>query len=216
MRPPCLDYRCPLDWSALAGAGATRHCSQCDRDVHDLSALGPVRAAEVLERSYTERVCVRFQTNRFGGIRFAAAALAATLAANPALADDPNDHGSWETETRPGEGHLPRVSENMGVVMGALDRTLIDTQIKAEMLQFRRAYTKRLKKKPELRGKVTFKFVIQADGAVANVSLKQSELDDEVLEEALVEVMAGVSFADSPPRGKGIVIVSYPMVFEPG
>jgi hypothetical protein len=59
-----VEHPCPASWAAMPGDARTRHCSSCDKAVHDLSERTAAEAAELLTRG--ERVCVRF-TRRADG-----------------------------------------------------------------------------------------------------------------------------------------------------
>jgi hypothetical protein len=62
---------CHADWSAMDRAeGERRFCSQCDKHVHDLSAMTEPQARVLLSAPRTERLCVRYRTGSEGDIRF--------------------------------------------------------------------------------------------------------------------------------------------------
>ncbi len=68
--PIPLRYRCPKRWAELDGDGASRHCSSCDLDVHDLSALTRERALELLAKP-GPRLCVTYVIGADGRVRHA-------------------------------------------------------------------------------------------------------------------------------------------------
>jgi hypothetical protein len=51
--------------------GATRHCSQCDREVHDLGRLSLAEALALLDKQDEARICVRYRADARGHIQFA-------------------------------------------------------------------------------------------------------------------------------------------------
>lgn len=207
MDAPCLAFVCPLRWSDLSGDGAARTCGRCFREVHDLSALGPGAAAALLRGARTEPVCVRFR-HVAGQLVFAAAL------AGPAHADDtaaPDDPTTWETETRPGEGRIAAPRDNQDMVMGVLDKHVIHDAIQAELPRIRKAVDKAARRGNRPVGRVTARIVFDRTGAASSVELKRSDLDHPDFEAKLLEILREV--AVPPPKGGGIVIVSYPFVF---
>jgi hypothetical protein len=100
------------------------------------------------------------------------------------------------------------------IIMGSLDRSLIDEVIKRHMNQIRYCYQRELNKTPQLAGKVVIKFVIGKDGSVASAVVKSSTLRSAIVEECVVGRFLRMQFPSSP--GGGIVIVSYPFQFSPG
>jgi hypothetical protein len=49
---------CSQDWNDMVGDDKVRLCSQCNLNVHNVSAMTDVEAAVVLKRRQAERVCV--------------------------------------------------------------------------------------------------------------------------------------------------------------
>ena len=206
MRAPCLSFRCPLRWEDLDGPGPTRHCARCEEEVHDLSALGPERATELLALALTERVCVRFLPSRTGQILFAAT-LAAGLSSSPAHAEDP--YGTWADPVHPGEGGPAlRPSEPM---MGMLDRSLIQDPIQSAIPSIKEAWLASAALARGASGKVVTRLTIRGDGTVAEVEISQSELEDADFEAALMDILRELNF--TTPGGQ--IVVSYPFRFEP-
>jgi hypothetical protein len=97
------------------------------------------------------------------------------------------------------------------IIVGALDRSLIDAVIKRHMNQFRYCYQRELNKDPGLAGKVTVKFVIAGNGSVSRASIKKSTLGNDSVESCLSGRFMTLQFPE--PKGNGIVIVSYPFMF---
>ncbi|MDP2311873.1 MAG: AgmX/PglI C-terminal domain-containing protein [Pseudomonadota bacterium] len=98
------------------------------------------------------------------------------------------------------------------IVIGALDRSLIDAVVKRNLAQIRYCYQRELTKNPTLAGKVTVKFVIQPDGVVASAVTKQSTLGNAAVESCINGRFLRFQFPE--PKGGGIVIVSYPFRFS--
>jgi hypothetical protein len=100
------------------------------------------------------------------------------------------------------------------IIVGALDRSLIDAVVKAHMNQFRYCYQRELNRDPSLAGKITVKFVIAGDGSVSRASIKQSTMGNAAVESCLTGRFMKLNFPE--PKGNGIVIVSYPFMFAGG
>jgi len=110
------------------------------------------------------------------------------------------------------EGQI-RYSSGSPIILGALDRTLIDAVVRRNLNAIRYCYQRQLTKEPSLQGKVVLKFVIAKDGTVASASIKSSSLANAAVESCLVARFQRMQFPE--PKGGGIVIVSYPFLFAP-
>lgn len=117
------------------------------------------------------------------------------------------------TFTRKDTGRIGRLSSD-AIILGSLDRSLIDQVIKRHMNQVRYCYQRQLTSNPNLSGKVTVRFVIASDGSVSKASIKSSSLNDKTVESCITSRFMRFSFPE--PKGDGIVIVSYPFIFSPG
>jgi hypothetical protein len=51
---------CTADWNAMRGDARTRHCAQCNLNVHNISQLTSDEAEQVLAKLAEGRVCARF------------------------------------------------------------------------------------------------------------------------------------------------------------
>lgn len=100
------------------------------------------------------------------------------------------------------------------IVVGALDRSLIDEVIRRHLNAIRYCYQRELSKRPALGGKLVVKFTIGPGGAVRAASIKSSTLGNEAVERCVIGRFMRMEFPG--PSGSGIVIVSYPLRFEPG
>ena len=99
-------------------------------------------------------------------------------------------------------------------VLGALDKALIGSVIQRHSNEIRACYQRALTKNPDLKGKVTEKFVIARDGSVSKAETKSTTLNSEEVEGCINSRF--LTFAFPQPKGGGIVIVSYPFTFAPG
>ena len=100
------------------------------------------------------------------------------------------------------------------VILGALDKSLIDKTISTATSRITHCYRKDLVDNPELAGKVVYKIVIDKDGAVSKAEVKETTLQAPKAEECIANALRRLTFP--APQGGGIVIVSYPFVFDPG
>ncbi len=112
-----------------------------------------------------------------------------------------------------GEGGIGTVGGDP-IILGALDRSLIDEVIKRHMNQIRYCYQRELTKNPALGGKIVIKFVIAKDGTVSSAEKKTSTMNNGAVEQCIVGRFMRMQFPT--PKGGGIVIVSYPFIFSPG
>jgi len=112
-----------------------------------------------------------------------------------------------------GEGGIGQVGGDP-IILGALDRSLIDEVIKRHMNQIRYCYQRELTKNPALGGKIVIKFTIAKDGTVSQASTKSTTMSNSAVENCIVGRFMRMQFPE--PKGGGIVIVSYPFLFSPG
>ncbi len=109
-------------------------------------------------------------------------------------------------------GGVPGVGTADPIILGALDKSIIDRIVKQHLPQIRYCYQKELNKNPKLFGKLVVKFVIAKDGSVSSASTKASTLKNPIVEQCVNARFRRMRFPK--PKGGGIVIVSYPFVFN--
>lgn len=79
-----LDYRCTRSLTELSRvAEAIDWCPSCAREVHDLGALGPDRARALVAEHRGSSICVRYQVDPSGRLRFAPTLAATRLTRRP-------------------------------------------------------------------------------------------------------------------------------------
>jgi hypothetical protein len=100
------------------------------------------------------------------------------------------------------------------VILGALDKVLIDQVLKTTGGALHACYVPRLAERPTLEGTVKVKFVIAKDGTVSSATIKSIDdaLRDEALAVCVLNTIRGLKFPE--PKGGGIVIASYPFTFD--
>ncbi|MBM76530.1 MAG: hypothetical protein CMK59_14075 [Proteobacteria bacterium] len=100
------------------------------------------------------------------------------------------------------------------VVMGALDKSLIDEEIKQHMSKIKSCYQTELQSNPSLEGRIVVKFVIGKDGSVSSTTPKEDSIGSEEVTQCVLGQFQEMQFPE--PTGGGVVIVSYPFEFSPG
>jgi len=112
-----------------------------------------------------------------------------------------------ETEAQPTES----IQKSDGIILGSLDRSLIDKSISKQMNKIKYCYATELQKDLNLKGTIKYKFVITKEGTVSKVDVDSSDMNSPEVEGCISEVLKSVTFP--PPKGGGIVIVKYPFMF---
>ena len=100
------------------------------------------------------------------------------------------------------------------IILGALERSVIDAVVKRHMAQIRYCYQRELTSDPNISGKIVVKFVVSKDGSVASAATKSSTMGNAAVEACVNSRFLRMQFPQ--PKGGGIVIVSYPFLFRPG
>ncbi|MDP6934843.1 MAG: AgmX/PglI C-terminal domain-containing protein, partial [Myxococcota bacterium] len=112
-----------------------------------------------------------------------------------------------------GEGGIGSIGGDP-IILGALDKSLIDAVIKRHMNQIRYCYQRELTKNPSLGGKVKIRFVIAKDGTVSKASAVSSTVGSAAVDSCIATRFMRFQFPE--PKGGGLVIVTYPFIFAPG
>ncbi|MCO5141784.1 MAG: AgmX/PglI C-terminal domain-containing protein [Oligoflexia bacterium] len=99
------------------------------------------------------------------------------------------------------------------IIMGGLDKGLIDEIIRRHMPQIRYCYVKELNSSPNLKGRILTQFVISGSGRVSVAGVKSSDIGNANVERCLTGILKKIVFPE--PVGGGIVEVSYPFSFTP-
>jgi len=98
------------------------------------------------------------------------------------------------------------------IMLGALDKSVIDRVIKQHLSGIRECYQEQKVENPELAGKVVVKLVIGKDGTVSSAKVEESSLDNVLVENCVCNRFEQMQFPS--PKGGGLVIISYPIVFH--
>lgn len=97
-------------------------------------------------------------------------------------------------------------------IMGAVEKSEIDLQITKKLSNIKMCYEKELDKNPNLSGKIVINFVISAAGAVSSSKVQKTTMGNTTVESCVADQIKKIRF--SAPKGGGIVIVNYPIVFD--
>ncbi|MGI6393887.1 MAG: AgmX/PglI C-terminal domain-containing protein [bacterium] len=98
------------------------------------------------------------------------------------------------------------------VIMGALDRSVIDAYIKRNLAKIRWCYEKELNKDPKLFGRIVINFIISGTGVVSSSKVNRTTMGNQNVESCVADQIKKIRFP--APKGGGIVIVNYPFVFK--
>lgn len=99
------------------------------------------------------------------------------------------------------------------IILGGLDKGIIDEYIKRHMRQIRNCYEKELSGSQKLSGRISTRFVISGTGRVTQAGVESSSMNNASVESCLTGVLKRIVFPE--PLGGGIVEVSYPFSFTP-
>jgi hypothetical protein len=121
-RVPVVESPCPIAGKALP-AGATEHCSLCDRSVHNLDLMSNAERREFMA-SCSGKVCVAY-TVRIPSIGLRRRALPAAALAAAALASLPvaaQEQGVEGMSPIPDPNGLPACEEYFEVIVGGVSK----------------------------------------------------------------------------------------------
>jgi TonB family protein len=120
-------------------------------------------------------------------------------------------YGAGVGELRAREADVPRLRVGEAEVRGSLSKETIRRSIQRRLNEVRYCYEQELTRRPDLRGRVQVKFVIAPDGAVQAAKVESSTLAAAQAEACIAQAVRRWSF---PAPDGGVVIVSYPFVFD--
>ena len=100
------------------------------------------------------------------------------------------------------------------ILIGNMDRSVIDEVIKRHMSRIRYCYQRELTKDPSLAGKIVMKFTIAGDGSVSSANVKATSMNNLAVEDCILRTFMKMEFPK--PKGNGSVFVSYPFMFTAG
>jgi Ca-activated chloride channel family protein len=121
------------------------------------------------------------------------------------------DRGAGGLGARRAE-RAPMIKSGAAMVKGNLSKEVIRRIVHRHLNELKACYNALLSANPGLSGKVVVRFTITQSGAVAAVAVTESTMNDKKMEECLVTAIEQWQFPKV--EGGGIVVVTYPFVFE--
>ena len=124
----------------------------------------------------------------------------------------------WEAAIKAAEAAVKAAGVPKGitlgspVILGTMDKSLIDAVIRRNMNQIRYCYQRELTKTPGLKGKIVVKFTIAGDGSVSAASIQSTSMNSSAVENCIIGRFKKFKFPE--PKGGGVVIVQYPFTFS--
>jgi outer membrane biosynthesis protein TonB/pSer/pThr/pTyr-binding forkhead associated (FHA) protein len=108
-------------------------------------------------------------------------------------------------------GTVTRASARSVSVQGSIDREAVAKVVNAHLQEVRSCYERALLREPALAGKVVLEWTISPGGKVTTAKTKSSTLKSSAVEACILQSLKSWQF---PPAKGGIVIVSYPFLFN--
>lgn len=110
-------------------------------------------------------------------------------------------------------GPEPVVSGS-AVVVGGMEEVDVHAEVNRHKPELASCYGPDLANYPQLAGIVTTRFSIGADGNVTSSAIKSTTFPHGSVESCVASTFAGMHFPT--PKGGGNVVVTYPLMFNPG
>lgn len=107
---------------------------------------------------------------------------------------------------------VPTIRTGTAAVQGSLSKEVIRRYIRRHINQIRYCYEQQLARRPDLAGRVSVRFVITPSGAVSSSSVAGSTLGEPTAEACVARAVQRIAFPQ--PEGGGVVIVTYPFMFQ--
>ena len=104
------------------------------------------------------------------------------------------------------------------LVMGSLDKSLVDKVIRTNQSKFIYCYQRELVKNPSLQGRVTLNFTISEDGRVVTSKIHDSAttLNNDRVHTCMQTQIKTLRFPELKGGPETVVMVQYPFDFSPG
>ncbi len=107
---------------------------------------------------------------------------------------------------------VPQVRSGGAEVRGSLSKEVIRRVVRRHINEVKFCYEQQLNARPDLRGRVTTKFVISPTGSVQSAIVGSSSLRNEAVESCIVRAVRRWTFP--APDGGGVVVVNYPFLLD--
>ncbi len=122
-----------------------------------------------------------------------------------------DDYGAVDLEA--GDRGKSEIKKAPFIIKGGLDKEVIARIVRRHQSEIKYCYEREMQKDPNLYGKVAIRWVIDSTGAVATATVAQTTMGNASVENCLITRVKRWRFP--PPRGGGIVQVTYPWIFKP-
>jgi TonB family protein len=106
----------------------------------------------------------------------------------------------------------PGLATGRANVIGSLDKAIIRRVIRRHINEWRYCYERELQPNPSLSGRIITRFTIGPTGRVLTSRIEESTVGNAAVERCVAQALRRWRFP--APRGGGIVVVSYPVVFH--
>jgi hypothetical protein len=126
--------------------------------------------------------------------------------------DDMGGEGGYSYEDFGGSA-LGGLELGNAVVLGELSKDQVHTTIAAQKSGLEVCYQEALDADPGLSGKVVIKFLINSEGQASAAKVADTEIQNAVMSECLIDAFEAMVF--EPPPGGGVVVTSIPIEFRP-
>ena len=123
-------------------------------------------------------------------------------------------YGKGQAKVVKREVAQPKLKAGRPSVSGSLDKRIIRKVVNQHKRELRSCYEKEVVKDPTLKGKITVKWSIDTLGNVANAAIASDTMNSAEVSSCIVKSVKGWRFPS--PKGGGLVVVSYPFLFEVG
>jgi TonB family protein len=107
-----------------------------------------------------------------------------------------------------------KVTSGRTVTKGCLTDEEVRRVLSRAHSQARYCYEKELQRNPNLNGKITTQFIIGPTGSIQTLTISQSTMGNENVEQCLMRVIKRLRFPRC--KGGGVADVTYPWIFKPG
>lgn len=106
---------------------------------------------------------------------------------------------------------IPSEPSSTSAPVYSLSKNEIARTISSKMPDIEKCYERELQTKPTIHGKIVTRFVIGIEGSVTKSEIQETTMNDIQTETCIAYIFSQMSF---PKPGKGIVEVSYPVIFN--
>lgn len=127
----------------------------------------------------------------------------ATATAKPTITLSPEDLAALQKSAS--------VRGGAATISGRLDPSVVHRVVRTRMPRLEACYAQGLARMPEIRGRLTLRFVIGASGELSNIDVSDAGPFDAAMKTCAASALSGLSF---PKPASGIVTVQYPFQFD--